>query len=1126
MADLFARRQDGNLTKSCSASSIVTILENRVIFFQIQAAYNLDYVHDLISFIYRRENFYFITIDKHRSTSATALKTRLAHFENVVISDDSYITWGGVSQVNSMLRGMSYMLSFNSRYRYYINLSDSDLPLWTSDKLTQFLTNAEARGQLGFISYWRPTVDFDGLTIADRAGIRNFSHRPDVILSADVGLAEYFCDFSRSPIVAAALRPLLVCGEQPVVKTLHIRPPMPFEMAARKSFFTRNPVYIGRQWLILHASLIQRMLSDPAFVTFYQIFASTFIPDEMLFQSYLINAIREPGIIISDNLRYNGGEPANVSDENISELKACDAAFARKLDIPKSEQLLEMARSMFQPELHEFAVTAAETGSSTERPAQYTMPPVTLPSPLSVADAVVGDSDGVEIGPMWLTRLADRHGTDRGSVHLFRHRYTFLYDLLFAPLRQSEITLLEIGLALGGPETSDGRLDRLVDSPSVRMWIDYFPRATVIGYDISDFSHIDHPRFRFVRGDLSNQMDYENLRAVTPAFDIIIDDGSHASGHQQLAFRNLFEHLSPGGLYVIEDLNWQSPVYESQQKVPKTAEFLISYFEQGTYLENEILSAEFMASIKDQVEVFSYFPDFNGQSPEPKLAVLRKRGAATHKAGEPRGSVESAIPNVCRSFDLFDTLMSRRCVTAGRIFDEIQRVCGVSDFVIQRYDAERVCFEAGEYTLDSIYESLAQRLGLSEAEADRIKMIELHIEAANFIPIREHCAEFSEGDIVVSDMYLPRPLVEDALRRVCGINAAPLYLSSHGKRSGRIWLKIQQHRHVREHLGDDPVTDESSAREAGIEARLTTVARRTVTETQLADLGFVGLSEWVREARLATWHADPLLRRAQRAQIEANLPLLFFATAHLLQAAKAHRCKRILFSGRDCYLWEHLYQQLEKAIPGGPMATYFHSSRPTRAKPSRGYLEYFNFLRNGETTLVADLCGTGWSLSRLIEQAGGPRTEIFLLHHLDVPSLLSAYEQWGTVSGIVPIHSLVHRPAHGRDNDVLEDLNRAPYRLLQDVEDTDAGFRPIFAGQPYHGRAAELFEVHQQAFFFACQKLQHVADTELRTMIERPVIEVFSQIYGRLPGLLEDIDPLLSAKREEEELIWSTLQQR
>jgi hypothetical protein len=51
-----------------------------------------------------------------------------------------------------------------------------------------------------------------------------------------------------------------------------------------------------------------------------------------------------------------------------------------------------------------------------------------------------------------LTELANRYGSDKGTVHGAQHNYTALYDLLFVRLRQQPIAFLELGLARGGPE--------------------------------------------------------------------------------------------------------------------------------------------------------------------------------------------------------------------------------------------------------------------------------------------------------------------------------------------------------------------------------------------------------------------------------------------------------------------------------------------------------------------------------------------------------------------------------------------------------------------------------------------------------------------------------------------------
>lgn len=179
-----------------------------------------------------------------------------------------------------------------------------------------------------------------------------------------------------------------------------------------------------------------------------------------------------------------------------------------------------------------------------------------------------------------LTALANKNGTDKGTVHGASHAYTMIYDLLFCHLRDKPINLLEIGLAAGGPEVEGGSADRsVIDVPSVRMWHEYFPQARIYGLDISDFSRFQTDWFRFFRADCGSETE---LRKVTDSgiqFDVIIDDGSHASYHQQLTLQTLYPTLKPNGLYIIEDLDWQPTAYERElPQVKRTVEYLLEDF--------------------------------------------------------------------------------------------------------------------------------------------------------------------------------------------------------------------------------------------------------------------------------------------------------------------------------------------------------------------------------------------------------------------------------------------------------------------------------------------------------------------------------------------------------------------
>lgn len=185
-----------------------------------------------------------------------------------------------------------------------------------------------------------------------------------------------------------------------------------------------------------------------------------------------------------------------------------------------------------------------------------------------------------------LTDIANDTGTDKGTVHNSAHAYTLVYEALFESLRDRPINLLEIGLAIGGPEHGASADRDVTDVPSIRMWREYFPLATIYGADISDFSKFETSWFKFSRvdcGDVSGlDAIAERFRTDGVRFDIIIDDASHASYHQQLTLLKFFDLLKPGGFYVIEDLGWVPEAYEtSLPSVPRTREVLAGILEKG-----------------------------------------------------------------------------------------------------------------------------------------------------------------------------------------------------------------------------------------------------------------------------------------------------------------------------------------------------------------------------------------------------------------------------------------------------------------------------------------------------------------------------------------------------------------
>ena len=160
-----------------------------------------------------------------------------------------------------------------------------------------------------------------------------------------------------------------------------------------------------------------------------------------------------------------------------------------------------------------------------------------FPAELTEKVTVVKASDA-PINPLFDAFSADT------NVHKWHH-YFDIYTKHFDQYRDRPINMLEIGVFRGG---------------SLRMWKDYFhPDSTIVGIDI-DKTCKDHEiadRNVYVR--IGSQADLKFLAEVNEEFgpfDIILDDGSHKTHHQNISFGALFRSaLKDGGCYMVEDVH-------------------------------------------------------------------------------------------------------------------------------------------------------------------------------------------------------------------------------------------------------------------------------------------------------------------------------------------------------------------------------------------------------------------------------------------------------------------------------------------------------------------------------------------------------------------------------------------
>lgn len=140
-----------------------------------------------------------------------------------------------------------------------------------------------------------------------------------------------------------------------------------------------------------------------------------------------------------------------------------------------------------------------------------------------------------------LDRIAHEAGTDKRSE---MHDYMRFYEALLSPYRDLEFTLLELGV--GKPSTG---------APSLRSWAAFFPKARIVGFDITpDNAAHAGGRIEVEIGDASDPATLQRL-AERWAPSIIVDDASHRWSHQITAVETLFPLLPPKGVMIVEDIH-------------------------------------------------------------------------------------------------------------------------------------------------------------------------------------------------------------------------------------------------------------------------------------------------------------------------------------------------------------------------------------------------------------------------------------------------------------------------------------------------------------------------------------------------------------------------------------------
>ncbi len=520
----------------------------------------------------------------------------------------------------------------------------------------------------------------------------------------------------------------------------------------------------------------------------------------------------------------------------------------------------------------------------------------------------------------------------------------------------------------------------------------------------------------------------------------------HAVEVESVTLDELLESCFPQGLHLLSiDIEGLDLEVIEKSRFARRPVFVITEPSRHYHADAEAGFARAMAA-KGYAEVAR--TDYNliyGDRDALGLAPLDLSTSPATPAGASAAPAGIAPRRSIRTFDVFDTLIARRCIRAEQVFLQIEQQIGVPGFAAQRVQAERDV-EAGEYTLADIYGRLAGMMDWTEERAREVAGLELQAELDNVLPIADNLARLDSESVLLTDMYLPDGAIRLLLERAGLVLDLPIVRSSHGKRSGVLWRDCAQQQIQCVHLGDNTQADVAMATQAGMRARHTRLAEPTPVEKHLYVNGFPRLVEALRAARLMS-RKPGMPDWLYRLQTELNVPVLVTCAAMLLGHAAGTGCDKVLFASRDGRYLKRAYDAVAAALGvAGPASEYWYTSRAARSSGDAAYLDYCRQAFTAQSLLV-DLCGTGTSIAKLLALLGLPSEaapKAFLCQLVDDPEQsrrLSRRYGLAEDQPLEVVSLLSTRSFLG--NEALELLNYVPEGMVRGVARVAGGWMPL-----------------------------------------------------------------------------------
>lgn len=331
------------------------------------------------------------------------------------------------------------------------------------------------------------------------------------------------------------------------------------------------------------------------------------------------------------------------------------------------------------------------------------------------------------------------------------------------------------------------------------------------------------------------------------------------------------------------------------------------------------------------------------------------------------------------SFDIFDTLVTRRVATPDGIFAIIQNILihktTFNDFIKNnfykiRIEAENLARQNARYsdktyeiTFDDIYTLIQNNYNLTDEEVDFLKNLEITTEINNIVPIKnnieilKHLLEKNKRIILISDMYLSSKILKEILCNIDRIfENIKIYVSSEykvSKGNKGLYEIIKSEESVEyknwTHYGDNRFADIKNASKLGIKTNYCPQAKRMPYENELLNqhqdnVYLQGIAGCARLTRIFNGKQNDKFNFGA----SFGAPILYNYVEYCIEQSLQRGFKTLYFVARDGYILKLIADIIIKKKQLNIKTKYIYGSRLAWRIPTEENFDNFIYITLSE----------------------------------------------------------------------------------------------------------------------------------------------------------------------------------